>query len=52
MPMHALIQEHLGLIVEYAKKNKDKADRSWPTLLKSNTFFGYITAYLAGVRKK
>ena len=48
---NALIQEHLGLIVEYAKNNKDKADRSWPTLLKSNTFFSYISAYLSGIRK-
>lgn len=48
---NALIQEHLGLIVEYAKNNKDKADRSWPTLLKSNTFFSHISAYLSGIRK-
>ena len=46
----ALIQEHLLHIIDYAKSNKDKADRSWPVLLKSNTFFNYITAYLAGVR--
>jgi len=48
----ALIQEHLLYIIEYAKTNKDKADRSWPVLLKSNTFFTYITAYLAGIRQK
>jgi hypothetical protein len=46
-----LIQEHLLRIIDYAKSNKDKADRSWPVLLKSNTFFGHITAYLAGIRQ-
>lgn len=47
---HALIQEHLLNILNYAKNNKGKADKSWPVLLKSNTFFGYITAYLGGIR--
>lgn len=47
-----LIQEHLLHIVDYAKKNKAKADRSWPVLLKSNTFFNYITAYISGIRKE
>lgn len=46
------IQEHLCLVVEYANHNKDKADRSWPTLLKSNSFFNYVVAYLQGIRKK
>lgn len=45
-----LIQEHLKYIIDYAKSNKDKADKSWPVLLKSNAFFLYITAYLAGKR--
>jgi hypothetical protein len=47
----SLIQEHLLYILDYARKNKDKADRSWPVLLKSNQFFVFITAYLAGIRK-
>ncbi len=47
----SLIQMHLLHIIDYAKNNKDKADKSWPVLLKSNTFFTYITAYLAGIRK-
>ena len=47
----ALVQEHLCHIIDYAKSNQDKADRSWPVLLKSNAFFTYITAYLAGIRK-
>lgn len=45
----ALVQAHLLHIIDYAKSNKDKADRSWPVLLKSNAFFTYITAYLAGI---
>jgi hypothetical protein len=47
----ALIREHLLYIIDYAKDNRDKADRSWPVLLKSNAFFTYITTYLAGVRR-
>jgi hypothetical protein len=46
-----LIRSHLLHIIDYAKDNKDKADKSWPVLLKSNTFFNHITAYLAGVAK-
>src|SRR5262249_53545937 len=45
-----LIQEHLLHIIDYAKNNKDKADRSWPVLLKSNAFFTYVIAYLSGMR--
>jgi hypothetical protein len=47
----SLIQEHLLYILDYAGRNKDKADRSWPVLLKSNQFFVFVTAYLAGIRK-
>lgn len=46
----ALIQEHLLNILNYAKGNKSKADKSWPVLLKSNAFFGHITAYFEGIR--
>jgi hypothetical protein len=46
-----LIREHLLQIIDFAKSNKDKADKSWPVLLKSNTFFTHITAYQAGIRK-
>ena len=45
-----IIREHLRLIVEFAEKDREKADQSWPTLLKSNTFFGHITSYLSDVR--
>ena len=47
-----IVREHLSRIVVYAKKNKNKADRSWPVLLKSNAFFGHVTAYLTGIRAK
>jgi hypothetical protein len=45
---YPLIRAHLQYIIDYATSNKDKADRSWPVLLKSNAFFTFITAYLAG----
>jgi hypothetical protein len=48
---NALIQEHLLHILNFAKNNKDKADKSWPVLLKSNAFFNYICSYLAGIRQ-
>ena len=47
----SLIQEHLTYILDYANKNKDKANRSWPVLLKSTTFFTFITAHISGIRK-
>jgi len=45
-----LVQEHIKLMIDFAKENKDKADRSWPVLLKNNTFFSHVTAYIAGAR--
>ena len=45
---HTLIQTHLLNILNYAKNNKNKADKSWPVLLKSNAFFNYICAYMEG----
>lgn len=47
---NTLIQAHLLNILNYAKNNKAKADKSWPVLLKSNAFFNYICAYLEGIR--
>jgi len=46
-----MIREHILHTVEFAKQNRDKADRSWPVLLKSNPFFNHIMAYLAGIRR-
>jgi len=45
-----LIREHLLNLLNYAKNNKSKADKSWPVLLKSNAFFGFVTAYIEGIR--
>jgi len=45
-----MVQELLGHILDYAKNNKDKANKSWPVLLKSNAFFNFVCAYLQGVR--
>jgi len=36
--------------MDYAKNNPDKADRSWPVLLKSNPFFLLVMAYIQGIR--
>jgi hypothetical protein len=47
----ALIAEHLQYIMDFADENQDKADKSWPVLLKSNTFFNHIAAYIAGIRR-
>jgi hypothetical protein len=47
---NSLIQAHLLNILNYAKNNKSKADKSWPVLLKSNAFFNYICAYMEGIR--
>src|SRR5271168_4605607 len=40
----ALICEHLLHIIDFAKNNPDKADKSWPVLLKSNPFFVLVAA--------
>jgi hypothetical protein len=36
--------------MDYAKNNPDKADKSWPVLLKSNPFFLLVMAYIQGIR--
>ena len=46
----AIICEHLLHIMDYAKNNPDKADKSWPVLLKSNPFFLLVMAYIQGIR--
>jgi hypothetical protein len=46
-----LIQTHLFYILEYAKKNPQQKNKSWPSLLKSMTFFTNVMAYLGGIRK-
>jgi hypothetical protein len=46
-----LFEEHLQFIMDFAKENRNKADRSWPVLLKSNTFFNHVSSYIGGIRK-
>jgi hypothetical protein len=46
-----LIRSHLVHIVDYAQGNTDKADKSWPVLLKSNAFFNHVVAHLSGIAK-
>lgn len=48
---NSMIQEHLMFINDFAKQNRDKADKSWPVLLKSNAFFGHVTSYISGIRQ-
>jgi len=36
----AVIQVHLLHIIDFAESDKDKADKSWLALLKSNAFYG------------
>jgi len=46
-----LIREHLFFIIRFADENPGKAAQSWPSLLKSNTFFNHVTGYIQGVRQ-
>jgi hypothetical protein len=47
---HNAILEHIGYILDCAQKNADVADKYWPTLLKSNSFFNSAVNYIQGVR--
>lgn len=38
----------LELLIDFAKQNPKLADKSWPTLLKSQTFFDHFASYLKG----
>ncbi len=44
------IREHLYHILEYARRNKSRAGKSWPVLLKSNSFFERVSGYIEGIR--
>jgi hypothetical protein len=48
----AIIREHLFYILTYARKNKSRAEKSWPVLLKSNTFFTRVADYIQGIRER
>jgi hypothetical protein len=41
--------DKLGSIIEYARKNPQIANKSWPTLLKSQPFFENVVSYLKGM---
>lgn len=45
-----LIREHLYYILMYARENKSRAGKSWPVLLKSNSFFERVCSYVQGIR--
>jgi hypothetical protein len=47
-----IIIESLSLILHFAKDNPDIANKSWPTLLKSQSFFSHISSYLKGLEKQ
>jgi hypothetical protein len=48
----ALIREHLRFMIDFHRDpTNPMADRSWPVLLKSNSFFGHIKAYISGIRR-
>jgi AIPR protein len=40
--------DKLSLVIEYAKENPQIANKSWPTLLKSQPFFENVVSYLKG----
>jgi len=41
--------EKLHLVISFAKANPQIANKSWPTLLKSQPFFDNVVSYLRGV---
>src|SRR5581483_4678508 len=46
----ATIIEHLQYILKFAKNNPGVANKSWPSLLKSQAFFDNVLAYIKGIR--
>lgn len=42
------IIDKLSIVIDYAKENPQIANKSWPTLLKSQTFFENVVSYLKG----
>src|SRR5258708_32406594 len=47
---NAWIQEILLNLLVFAEKNPELAKKSWPTHLKSSTFFSSFVIYLQGLR--
>jgi hypothetical protein len=48
---NGIINMTLESILNFANNNPDIANKSWPTLLKSQTFFNHICSYLAGIEE-
>lgn len=45
---NVLVQDALGVIISQGVNTPGMANKSWPTLLKSQTFFELISAYMKG----
>jgi len=48
----SIINGIISTILYFAKNNPEVANKSWPTLLKSQTFFHHICAYLSGLEER
>jgi hypothetical protein len=42
------IRDKLAVILQFARDNPTSANKSWPTLLKSQPFFENVASYLRG----
>jgi hypothetical protein len=47
-----IILDTLSLILRFAKNNPDIANKSWPTLLKSQSFFSHVCSYIKGLEEQ
>ena len=47
-----IILNTLSVILRFARNNPDIANKSWPTLLKSQTFFSHVCSYIKGLEEK
>jgi hypothetical protein len=48
----AVIQQHLRWIFDFARDNPDTFEKSWPSMMKSNTFVGKVVSYIRGIHAK
>ena len=46
------INDIISVILNFSKNNPEIANKSWPTLLKSQTFFNHICSYLSGLEDR
>ncbi len=47
-----IILNTLSLILNFARNNPNIANKSWPTLLKSQSFFTHVCSYIAGLEEQ